>query len=352
MHLVLGERNYTALNPYLIAEVGVNHGGSLELAKKQIELAAESGAHAVKFQTYKADKIASKEHSRAYWNRTYEPTSSQHELFSKYDAFEPRDYLYLAEVCKHNGVEFLSTPFDEEAAIFLSFQAAVKIASADLTNIPLRRRIAALGKPVLLSTGASTISEVREAITDLKKHGAESLTLLHCVLRYPTEPTNANLGRISVLNREFGDEAAIGYSDHVRMENGELAQLKVAVELGASVIEKHFTHDKGMGGNDHYHAMDADDLRGFVEYLAKRRILLTRDGSDDIELQAEARQHARRRIFFAQDVPSGSTIRDDMIVALRGDVGLEVSEWDSIVGASLSQPGFLGEPLTHAHLEA
>lgn len=342
-------QEFTSLNPFLIAEVGVNHEGSIENAKELIRLAAGAGAHAVKFQSYKASKLASELHSKAYWDTSFEQTLSQFELFSKYDVFEPEDYRLLADYCAECGVEFLSTPFDEGAVEFLSFQSAMKIASADLTNVPLRRKVASLGKPILLSTGAAQISEIRDALHDLRKNGADSITLLHCVLRYPTEAHLANLRRITTLQEEFGEEVSIGYSDHVRLSSGGISQLMVALELGACVIEKHFTADKSLPGNDHYHAMDVTDLRSFVSHIAERQMLLAGNGADDLTSQLRARTNARRRLFFTARLAAGTVITEEMVTPLRGDIGLEVSSWDSVIGRTLRSPVEKHTPVDLAH---
>jgi sialic acid synthase SpsE len=168
--------------PYVIAEIGVNHEGSMDLAKRLIDDAKAGGCHAAKFQTYKAAKLASRD-SPAYWDTTKEPTTSQFALFSKYDRFGEKEYRDLAAHCAAVGIDFVSTPFHDEAIDFLDdLMPFFKIASADLTNSPLLRKVAAKRKPVLLSTGASTLGEIDEAIAELRAHGCTSIVLLHCVL--------------------------------------------------------------------------------------------------------------------------------------------------------------------------
>ncbi|MBA2706714.1 MAG: N-acetylneuraminate synthase family protein, partial [Gemmatimonadaceae bacterium] len=198
--------------PYVIAEIGVNHEGSLDLAKRLIELAKEGGADAAKFQTYKAESLASR-HSPAYWDLSKEPTTSQFRLFQKYDGFGPEDYRELARHCGEIGIDFVSTPFDRDAVELLApLMPFFKIASADLTNTPLLRQVAGHGKPVVLSTGASTRAEIGEAVGTLRHAGCRELSLLRCVLNYPTADENANLGMIGALERDY-PELVIGYSD-------------------------------------------------------------------------------------------------------------------------------------------
>jgi sialic acid synthase SpsE len=179
--------------PFVIAEAGVNHEGSMDLAKRLIDEAAEGGAQAIKFQTYKAHTIASKD-SPYYWDITKEPTRSQFELFQKYDKFWKKEYEELKNHCDRAGIEFLSTPFDVESATFLNDMMDVyKISSSDITNLPFIEYMCGFGKPIVLSTGASHKWEVMEAVETIEKYG-NPLCLMHCVLNYPTDDINANLG--------------------------------------------------------------------------------------------------------------------------------------------------------------
>ena len=323
---------YTSIKPFIIAEVGVNHEGSLERALEHIRAAASAGADAVKFQTYRAETLAARTTSSSYWDTGAESETSQFALFSRYDKFGPEDYLRLSEECSRQNVVFMSTPFDIESVDFLSYQKVIKIASADLTNVPLRRRIASLGKPVLLSTGASSVGEVETAVSDIFSHGAPQLSLLHCVLNYPSTAGNANLKRIDSLLQKFGQRCSIGYSDHVALKGLLPFQILVALELGASVIEKHFTLDKSLPGNDHYHAMDESDLRSMKEAILARAELLSLDGSDYLETQRAARNSARRRIFTSRTIRKGDALQVNDLIPLRSDIGLEIHKWDSVIG--------------------
>ena len=232
--------NKDIAKPYIIAEAGVNHEGSMDLAKRLIDEAAEGGADAIKFQTYKAETIASKD-SPYYWDITKEPTRSQFELFKKYDKFWKSEYEKLKVYCDAAGIEFMSTAFDAESAKFLNeLQNVFKISSSDITNLPFIKLQCAFNKPVILSTGASNIWEIQEAVDVIEKSG-NHLCLMHCVLNYPTPNPNAHLGMIWGLRDKF-PEQLIGYSDHTLPQDMEV--VKTAALLGAQVIEKHFTHDK------------------------------------------------------------------------------------------------------------
>lgn len=345
MNFKLGGIEYSSVQPFIIAEVGVNHEGSLESAVEHIRAAASAGADAVKFQTYKADTLAARSSSSSYWDTSAESETSQFKLFSKYDAFGPDDYLRLSRECESQNIVFMSTPFDNDAVDFLSHQKVFKIASADLTNVPLRRRVASHGKPVILSTGASSVEEVEEAVADILSQGASQLTLLHCVLNYPATPENANLNRIGTLRQKFGDRCSIGYSDHVTLSGLPPFQILVALESGACVIEKHFTLDKSLPGNDHYHAMNADDLRLMRTAIEVRAKLLSLDGTDRLETQEAARTSARRRIFTLEAVRKGYALTESNLIPLRSDIGLEIHNWDSIIGKRVVRDIDRGEPV-------
>lgn len=319
------------LKPYIIAEIGVNHEGDIALAKRLIDEAAEGGAHAAKFQSYKAGKIASK-NSPAYWDQSKEPTDSQFKLFQKYDGFNEQEYIELAEHCRMKGIDFMSTPFDLDAVDFLNpLMSAFKIASADITNVPLIRKCAEQGKPMIMSTGASTLPEIEFALQTARSAGAKEIALLHCVLNYPTPEENAALSELEVLERTFPD-CTIGYSDHV-VPDKTISALEVAVLKGSCILEKHFTHDKSLPGNDHYHAMDKEDLKLFVSKLETYGRLLN-DGCEGKELQKEsaARLHARRSIVANVEIKAGEILSEDNLIAKRPGHGISPIHWDELIG--------------------
>lgn len=323
--------------PYLIAEIGVNHEGSLDQAKRLIDLAKQGGADAAKFQTYKAGTLASK-HSPSYWDTSKEPTRSQYDLFKKYDSFGPDEYVKLAEHCREMEIDFLSTPFDDAAIEFLDpLMPFFKIASADLTNIPFLRKVAKKGKPVLLSTGASTLGEIDIAVETLTKAGCLDLALLHCILNYPTENSNAHLRMITGLQRAYPNNI-IGYSDHT-LPDDAMTPLITAYLLGAVILEKHFTHDKTLPGNDHYHAMDVTDLTRFVE-MAKRvhGLLGESDHKEPIETELISRKNARRSIVLYKDVPAGHLLTPEDITYKRPGNGISPLHWDEVIGQRTSSP--------------
>ncbi len=316
--------------PYIIAEIGVNHGGSIELAKTLIDQAAEGGAHAAKFQTYKAAKLASA-NSPAYWDTTKEPTRSQYELFQKFDRFEPDDYVELKRHCDLRSVEFLSTAFDFGAVDVLDpLMPFFKIASADITNTPLLRHVASRRKPVILSTGAATLDEVEHAVRELTTHGAQEVGLLHCVLNYPTAYADAGLSTITTLRHSF-PHSVIGYSDHT-MPEPDMLTLTTAVTLGAAIIEKHFTHDKTLQGNDHYHAMDTADLKVFVGNCRRLLAISGRVDEDGRANESLARLNARRSIVAATPIRRGERITLTQLTCKRPAFGISPLHWDAVVG--------------------
>jgi N-acetylneuraminate synthase len=320
-------------SPYIIAEAGVNHEGSMELAKRLIDEAAEGGAHAIKFQTYKAETIASKD-SPYYWDITKEPTRSQFELFKKYDKFWKKEYEELARYCETAGIEFMSTPFDVESATFLNdLMPVFKISSSDLTNLPFIEYQCSFKKPIILSTGAAFKWEVMQAVETIEKHG-NKLCLMHCVLNYPTMDENANLGMIKDMIRLFPDVVP-GYSDHTLPK--DMHTLEVATLLGAAVLEKHFTHDKTLPGNDHYHAMDKEDLKHFQKRMHRTFELLGTFEMKALESEAPARANARRSLVAAKNIPAGKSIEMSDLTWKRPASGISPKDIHAVIGKKASR---------------
>jgi len=324
----------------------------MERAKAMIEQVARAGGHAAKFQTYKADKLAAKHTSPAYWDTTKEPTGSQHELFQRFDAFGPAEYEELAAHCASVGIDFLSTPFDFEAVDYLApLMPIIKVASADLTNVPLIRRAARTGRPLLMSVGASSHDEIKTAIRVGLDAGAERVSILHCVLNYPTPKENAQLSQIAVLQREFGEQVAVGYSDHVAPEeDGTMPALEYAAINGVRVIEKHFTDNRQGIGNDHYHATDEAGLLAFTKRLELYRTL-EGDGNLHLETQATAISNARRRIIATRDLSAGAVIQEEDLIPLRSNVGITIDRWDEVVGSKLVRDVSQDAPIEESDLE-
>lgn len=322
-------------HPCVIAEAGVNHEGDLDLAYRLVDEAKEGGADVIKFQTYKAEKLAAVD-SPAYWDLESEPTASQRKLFEKYDGFGPKEYEKIKLRCDKREIDFMSTAFDMESANFINDLVDVhKIASADITCKPLVEHIASFSKPILLSTGAATLAEICAAFEWMGygAYGAGDIILSHCVLNYPTLDKDANLGRILTLKGQF-PAVYMGYSDHTLPYGMET--LITAALLGAVVLEKHFTFDKTLPGNDHYHAMDMNDLALFRARWKDVYQSLGSGRIDPAENEALAREHARRSLVTTKDLPKGHFISEGDLTWKRPAHGIAPYWLDHVLGDSLS----------------
>jgi sialic acid synthase SpsE len=328
---------------FIILEAGVNHNGQLSEALELVRAAARAGANAVKFQTYTAEKLAAPL-SPSYWNLSEEATTSQIELFKKYDGFNVSDYLKIANECSENGIEFMTTCFDEDWVDKLNpVLRKFKIASADITNHPLIRKVASKGKPILLSTGASTMTEIEKAVAIIRDLNSAPLCVMHCVLNYPTEYRNANLGRISELSKMFPD-LEVGYSDHTRPEFSQNAIIQ-AMNLGATTFEKHFTLDKSQAGNDHYHSFDEADVINLMDKMREASEMRNYTEDRFIEVQKLARSNARRGIYARRPIRSGTVISWEDLVMLRPipDNGISSADADGLIGKTISHDVKTGE---------
>lgn len=324
--------------PYVIAEMGVNFYDTakvlnislLEAAKLYIDGAAEAGCDCAKFQSYKADTIVSK-NSPAYWDTTKEPTKTQHELFEKHDSFNEEDYRELCEYTHSKGMDFTSTPFDYASADYLEDMVDFyKISSSDLSNLPFIKHIAKKGKKMIVSVGAAYLSEVEEAIRAMQEVGNNDITILHCVLSYPTDSSNANLRIIQTLKRDFPD-IGIGYSDHVAPDD-TMMTLATAYLLGAEVIEKHFTLDKTIPGNDHYHAGDVDDFKKAISNFRWIDSILGSGEKTVLECEKIPRREARRSLVLTRDMKAGEIISKEDLMPKRPGTGISPQFSNIVIG--------------------
>ncbi len=328
--------------PYIIAEMGVNFYDTaremnispLEAAKLYIREAKRVGVDAAKFQSYKAEKIASK-NSPSYWDLSKEPTTSQFELFKKLDGFNQEDYEELCRYCREIGIDFMSTPFDYDSADYLYDLVDIyKISSSDITNIPFIKHIAKKGKPIYLSVGASYLSEVEEAVRAIKEEGNNDICLFHCVLSYPTQNEDANLNFIKHLKAVFPD-VKIGFSDHT-LPDECMTILTTAYMLGADVIEKHFTLDKTLKGNDHYHAGDPEDFRKAVDNFRLIQQILGSDKKTVLECEQIPRKQARRSLVLTRDIKAGEVLTEKDLVAKRPGTGISPKYLDIVLGRKVN----------------
>ena len=324
--------------PYVIAEMGVNFYDTakvlgislLDAAKLYIDKAAEAGVDCAKFQSYKANTIVSK-NSPAYWDTTKEPTKTQYELFLKHDSFGETEYRELCNYTHAKGMDFTSTPFDYASADYLEDMVDFyKISSSDLSNLPFIRHIGSKGKPVYISVGAAYLSEVDVAIRALKEVGCKDIVILHCVLSYPTAPMNANLRIIETLKRDFPD-VRVGFSDHVAPDD-TMMTLAVAYMLGAEVIEKHFTLDKTLPGNDHYHAGDVEDFKKAIANFKWIDTVLGSGVKTVLDCELIPRREARRSLVLTRNMKAGEVIREEDLMPKRPGTGISPEYVELVVG--------------------
>lgn len=327
--------------PYVIAEAGVNFYDTaktrgvtqLEEAIYYVDKAKEAGIDAIKFQSYKAETIAAK-NSPAYWDTTEETTQSQYELFKKFDMFGEEEYRKICEHCHEVGIDFMSTPFDYASADYLNDMIDIyKISSSDLSNLPFIRYIAKKGKPIYLSVGASYLSEVEQAVRAIKETGNNDIVLLHCVLSYPCKNEDANLNIITTLKQVFPD-ITIGYSDHTRPDD-TMTVLSTAYLLGAEVIEKHFTLDKTLPGNDHYHAGEPDDFKKAINNFKLINTVLGQKEKTVLPCELVPRREARRSLVLTRNMKKGEEIKETDLIPKRPGTGISPADIEIVIGRRL-----------------
>ena len=325
--------------PYLIAEIGVNHENSITLAEKIIKQASEGGASAAKFQSYKAETIASK-NSPAYWDTTKINVHSQYKLFKKFDKFNRDKYEKLKKICDHYKIDFMSTPFDNESVEYLSkLVKYFKVASADITNYQLIDKICKCNKPIIFSTGASNENEIIDTYNFITRRNKKiDISILHCILSYPTKYSDANLGYINSLKKKF-PKAVIGLSDHAMPDPG-MYLLTRAYEFGAMIIEKHFTaeHLKGKKNNDHFHSISKNDLKIFfkniniqdkiIGKMAKRKVLLC---------EKKSRQFARRGLYTLKALKKGEVLSDKNLIPKRPSSSIDPRRIFELYGKTIKK---------------
>ena len=317
----------------MIAEAGSNHNGDRELALRLVDAAAESGADAVKFQLFRADRL----YPRGAGAADY--LADERDIVDIVGALElPVDWLpALADRCAGHGIDFLVTAFDEASADAIDpYVHAYKLASYELTHHPLVRHIAAKGKPMLMSTGASNLDEVAAAVDVARAAGATNITVLQCTAAYPADLGAMNVGAIVTIRERFGVD--VGLSDH--SADPVIAPV-AAVALGATVIEKHFTLDRELPGPDHRFALEPAGLAAMVEAIRAATVAVG-DGSKKVHTdEEELRSFARRSIFSIRDIAPGEELGADTVAVLRSGKlghGLDPAELDSIIGRRAARP--------------
>ena len=318
------------MSVFIIAEAGVNHNGSIELAFKLIDAAVESGADAVKFQTFKAENLVSKNTQKAeYQKQTTNPLESQLDMLKKLE-LDVDVHKKLIKYCNAKGILFLSSPFDHDSIDLLNELGlkVFKIPSGEITNLPYLRHIGSLAKQVILSTGMSTLKEVGDALSILVDSGMkkENITVLHANTMYPTPMEDVNLNAMKTIKKEF--DVAVGYSDHTLGIEVDIA----AVAMGASIVEKHFTIDKAKEGPDHKASLEPEELRAMV--IAIRNV--EKALGDGIKIPSGSEKPnivvARKSILANQKIKKGDTLTEENIIVKRPGNGISPMKWDEVIG--------------------
>jgi len=308
---------------FIVAEAGDNHNGDIEIAKKLIEEAHRIGADAIKFQTWKTERIMTKKSPAAAYQKNF--AKNQFEMAKKLELREDT-FRELAKFTKKKGIIFLSTPFDEESVDFLdSLVPAFKIASSEVTNTPLLEHIANKKKPIILSTGMSTMEEIRDAV-DIIKTRTTDIILLHCISSYPTKISDVNMRVLNTLREKFN--LNIGYSDHTI----GIEPVLIAVSLGAVLIEKHFTLDKNMQGPDHKLSSDPDEFRKMIELIRRTEKILGSPEKRIINSEKEIRKITGRSIVAKKPISKGTEISIEIIDLKRPSGGLTAKDLENVLG--------------------
>jgi N-acetylneuraminate synthase len=324
-------------NVIIIAEAGVNHNGDIAIAKKLIESAATAGADYVKFQTFIAANLVSTNAKKADYQEASSSISneSQGDMLKRLE-LSKEDHLILIQHCKDNGIKFLSTAFDAESLQLLGgFRLDVyKIPSGEITNLPYLRSVAQLGLPIIISTGMSTLGEVKDAIRVLNKGGVktDNITVLHCNTEYPTPMEDVNLNAMNTIAEECN--VKVGYSDHTLGIEVPIA----AVAMGAICIEKHFTLDRNMEGPDHKASLEPEELKAMVTGIRNVEIALGSKVKEPSPSEEKNISIARKSIFTSKSLSAGHILTlDDLIMKRPGD-GISPMEIDSILGKTTTKP--------------
>ena len=323
------------MSVFIIAEAGVNHNGSIDLAYKLIDVAVESGADAVKFQTFKAENITSKNAPKAeYQKQTTDVSESQFDMLKKLE-LDVETHKELITYCKQKDIIFLSTPFDHESIDLLSDLGLqiFKIPSGEITNLPYLKHIGSLSEQVILSTGMSTLEEVGDALNILTNAGTpkDNITVLHANTMYPTPMEDVNLNAMLTIQKEF--DIAIGYSDHTLGIEVDIA----AVAMGALCIEKHFTLDRSMEGPDHKASLEPLELKAMVSSIRNIEIALGSFKKKPSPSETVNIDVARKSIVANMGIKMGDLLTEENIAIKRPGGGISPMQWDKILGSVASR---------------
>lgn len=315
-------------NVIIIAEAGVNHNGLLENAKKMIDVAEEAGVDIIKFQTFKAENLVCKNAEKAeYQKNTTLEDESQFDMLKKLE-INLEMHKELIKYCKKKNIQFLSTPFDLESVELLNKLGLeiFKIPSGEITNYPYLKKIGALKKKVILSTGMSYLKEVEEAIKVLKENGANDIIVLHCNTEYPTPMEDVNLNAMKLIKEKFNVE--VGYSDHTSGIEVPIA----AVAIGAKVIEKHFTLDKNMEGPDHKASLEPNELKKMVKAIRNIEKAMGNDIKAPSKSEIKNLSIVRKSIVANRFIKKGERFTEDNLTCKRPGSGISPMKWREVLG--------------------
>ncbi len=311
----------------IVAEAGVNHNGNLELAKKLIDIAVDAKADVVKFQKFKAEKLATKDAKMAsYQHKNIGKNETQYSMLKKLE-LKDEDYKELIKYANKKGIMFLCTPFDEESADFLHNigMKFFKISSTDTTNLPFLEHIAKKGLPIILSTGMSNLDDVKKAVNLIKKYN-KNLIVLHCTTDYPSKIEDVNLRAMNTIKNECN--VLVGYSDHTE----GIIVPQIAVAHGAVVIEKHFTLDKNLPGPDHKASLNPSELKEMVKAIRHVEKILGSHKKDITKSEKEIMKIARKSLVAAVNIKKGSLIKKEMLIIKRPGYGISPIDINKILG--------------------
>ncbi|MBL7156484.1 MAG: N-acetylneuraminate synthase [Candidatus Pacebacteria bacterium] len=329
MKIKIGKKLISEKSPcFIIAEAGVNHNGSLELAKKLVDAAKEARADAVKFQTFTAENVVTETARMAeYQKKNIGKKKTQLEMIREFELkFE--DFAKLKKYCDNKKIIFLSTPHSKDAIDFLNpLVSAFKIGSGDLTNLPFLQKVAKKKKPIILATGMSDLAEVKDAVKTIKKAGNNKIILLHCTTNYPCPIEEVNLKAMLTLKEQFGP-LLVGYSDHTDGINVALT----AVALGAWIIEKHFTLDKNLPGPDHKASLNPKELKEMVRAIRDIEKALGHGAKKPFKSEKRIRKLVRKSIIAKTDILKGTKILKNTLIIKRPGTGIAPKHLDKIIG--------------------
>lgn len=315
---------------FIIAEAGVNHNGDIEIARQLVDAAAEAGADAVKFQTFKADKLVSKSAQKAdYQKKTTNSQESQFAMLKKLELSSDM-HQYLQEYCRRKNILFLSTPFDLDSIVYLDSIGVpfMKIPSGEITNYPYLREIGKTKKPVILSTGMSEMKEIEAALCVLREYGTTDITVLHCNTEYPTPYADVNLKAMVTIKEKL--DVKVGYSDHTVGIEIPVA----AAAMGACVIEKHFTLNKNMEGPDHKASLEPKELKEMVRMVRNVEMALGTGTKSPSSSEKKNILVVRKSIVAKEDIEEGQIFTEDNLTTKRPGTGVTAMAWNEALGKS------------------